>query len=409
VKRFYPTSLPSAKFDRSALTQRLELLCRLKLSELFQAVLEAEVDEALERVRYQRRPADGAAGYRDGHDRSRTISSNRGPITIARPRVRGMRFSSAVLPKHRRKLENVDQAVTDLWLDGLATRDFEGTLRAFLGAEAPLSAATVARTNQRLCAEYDAWNARALGELELVFVWADGVYLGAGPDDERRVFLTVIGADRLGKKHLIALREAMAESEVAWEDLFADLAKRGLRPPALLIADGANGLWAAATKAWPKVAQQRCWFHKMKNVEDKLPKSQQEAAHDAMSEIMYLENETEARRKWERLAKSFERAYPKASKCIRDDVERLFAYYQFPASTWLHLRTTNVIESVFAPIKRRTEAMKRLRTGRFATAVVLALIAKLSRRWRRLQGYRDLYDILPAKPFSKPVALKRAA
>ena len=132
MKRSYPTSLPSAKFDQAAFMQRLEILCRIKLSELFQAVLEAEVDQALERVRYERRGDDGTAGYRDGHDRPRTISSNRGPITIARPRVRGAPYASAVLPKHRRRLENVDRSVTDLWLDGLATRDFEGTLRAFL-------------------------------------------------------------------------------------------------------------------------------------------------------------------------------------------------------------------------------------------------------------------------------------
>ena len=110
----------------------------------------------------------------------------------------------------------------------------------------------------------------------------------------------------------------------------------------------------------------------MRNIEDKLPKSQLDAAHDAMTEIAVPEDEAEARRKWEQLAKSFERAYPKAAKCMRDDVERLFAYYQFPASTWY--RTTNAIESIFAPIRHRTDAMKRLRTGRFATAVVLALI-----------------------------------
>lgn len=147
----------------------------------------------------------------------------------------------------------------------------------------------------------------------------------------------------------------------------------------------------------------------MRNVEDKLPKGQQEAAHDAMSEIMYLESEVEARRKWERLAKSFERSYPKAAKCMRGDVERLFAYYQFPASTWYHLRATNAIESIFAPIRHRTDAMKRLRTGRFVTAVALALIGKLSRKWRRLQGYRDIYEIVPAKSASLRVALKRAA
>ena len=404
MKQSYPTKLRFAKAGPEQLQMQLEDVCRLKASELFQAALEVEVDEALERLRYERRSDAGKTGYRDGHDRPRSIASNRGPIIVARPRVRGIPFASEILPKHRRKLENVDRSVTDMWLDGLATRDFEGTLRAFLGADAPLSAATITRTNQLLCKALDAWNARRLDDLELVFTWADGIYLGAGPDDERRVFLVVLGADRLGEKHLLAVREAMSESEAAWEELFADLAKRGLRAPALLVADGAHGLWAAAQKAWPRVAEQRCWIHKMRNVEEKLPTKLQPAAHKALTEIMYAEREPEARRKLEQLAKSYERGYPKAAKCLRDDVDRMFAYYCFPHASWVHLRSTNPIESIFSPIRNRADAMKRLRTGRFATAVLLALATKLSKSWRRLRGYRDLYELVP-----KPIALKRAA
>ena len=404
MRQSYRTQAASGKRAGAEFQQNLEELCRAKLSELFQVVLEAEVDQAVERARYERREIDGKAGYRDGHDRPRTISSNRGPITIARPRVRGTPFGSAVLPKHRRRLENVDASITELWLDGLATRDFEGTLRAFLGADAPLSASTIARTNQRLCAEFEQWSARRLDDLDLMFTWADGVHLGAGPDDERRVFLTVMGADRLGRKHLVALREAMSESEAGWEEVFDDLRARGLRAPLLLIADGACGLWKAASKAWPTSAQQRCWLHKIRNVEEKLPKKHQPAAHAALSAIMYAETEPEARRKLEQLAKSYDRPYPKAAACLRDDRERLFAYYRFPATTWLHLRTTNAIESIFAPIRHRTDAMKRLRTGRFANAVTYALIRKLSKSWRRLHGYRDLVDLV-----LEPVARKRAA
>ena len=403
MKQSYRTRPRLAKPDPAAMQSQLEELCRLRVSELFQAVLEAEVDEALDRLRYERR-ADANPGYRDGHDRARSIASNRGPITMKRPRVRGAAFSSQILPKHRRKLENVDRNLTQMWLDGMATRDFEGTLRLFLGADAPLSAATIARTNQRLCKELDAWSARRLEDLELVFTWADGVYVGAGPDDERRVFLVVLGADRLGDKHLLAIREAMSESEAAWEELFADLAARGLRAPALLIADGAHGLWAAAQKAWPGVNQQRCWLHKTRNVEEKLPKKLQAAARKALGEIMHAEREPEARRKLEALAKSYERTYPKAAACLRDDVDRLFAYYRFPHACWIHLRTTNPIESIFAPIRNRTDAMKRLRTSRFATAVLLALVSKLEKNWRRLRGYRDLYDFA-----STPTALKDAA
>ena len=169
-------------------------------------MLDAEVDEALERLRYERRAETKKTGYRDGHDRPRTITSNRGPIDVRRPRVRGTPFSSAVLPNHKRRLRDVDASLTELWLDGLATRDFEGTLRAFLGADAPLSAATISRVNKQLAGEFAAWNIRRLDDLDLVFTWADGVYLGAGPDDERRVFLAVLGADRQGRKQLVALQ-----------------------------------------------------------------------------------------------------------------------------------------------------------------------------------------------------------
>ncbi len=387
----------------------LEDLCRAKIGELLQAYLEAEVDEALERLRYERRSAGSKAGSRDGHDRARTITSNRGPIDIKRPRVRGTPFSSVVLPKHKRRLRDVDASLTELWLDGLATRDFEGTLRAFLGAEAPLSAATITRTNKQLSAEFAAWEARRLDDLDVVFTWADGVYLGAGPDDDRRVFLTVLGADRHGRKQLVALREAMSESAQAWEELFADLADRGLRAPQLIVADGADGLWSAVSKAWPGAAQQRCWLHKMRNVEEKLPKKEHAAAHAALSAIMHVENEPLARKKLEQLAKSYQLRYPKAAACLRDDRDRLFAYYRFPSATWVHLRTTNPIESIFAPIRHRTDAMKRLRTAAFANAVTYALIQKLSKTWRRLRGYRDLMDMVPNSIVPDALATRIAA
>ena len=399
----YRTKSPVAKPSASDLPGALEELCRSKISELLQALLEAEVDDALERLRYERRDGSSKAGYRDGHDRERTITSNRGPIAIRRPRVRGAEFASRVLPKHRRRLASVDASLTQLWLDGLATRDFEGTLRAFLGSDAPLSAATIARANKSLLKGFESWSKRPLGDLDLVFAWADGVYLGAGPDDERRVFLVVLGGDRSGHKHLIALREAMGESESAWSELIADLKLRGLREPALLVGDGASGLWVAANKSWTATAQQRCWIHKGRNVEEKLPKKHQAAARKSLRDIMHAETESLARRKLETLATSYDKSYPKAAACLRDDCDRLFAYYQFPHATWVHLRTTNPIESIFAPIRQRTDAMKRLRTAEFATAVTHALILKLAPTWRRLRGYRDLLDL------DKPLPLKRAA
>jgi hypothetical protein len=151
------------------------------------------------------------------------------------------------------------------------------------------------------------------------YLWGDGIHLGAGPQDERRVLLVLIGADARGVKHLLALEEAMRESELSWIELFEDLKRRGLREPSLVIADGANGMWAAATKAFLNAQQQRCWLHKIRNVLDKVPDKHQPQVHADLRSIVHAKNETAAREQIEALAQSLQREYPKAAACVRDE------------------------------------------------------------------------------------------
>ncbi len=389
----YPKVRRLAKLDGDQFQRDLEALCYARAGELLQAYLEAEVDELLERARYQRRERSQPVAHRDGHDRARRVFSSRGPIALRRPRVRGVEHESAVLPKFRRRLENVDNSLNEAWLRGLSQRDCEPSLRALLGEKAPLSASTIARVNARLHEDYLAWKRRRLDEFEVVYFWADGIHLGTGPDDERRVFLVVIGADRSGTKHLLALEEALSESEQSWSELFADLVQRGMNVPALLIADGAHGLWAAADELLAGTVQQRCWNHKIKNVLDKLPNKHHDDVLAALREIMYDKSEQRARRSLEALAKSYQRNYPKAATCLCDDVDRMFAYYAFPEPNHKNLRTTNPIESIFASMRLRTDAAKRLRTIKTATAMLFALIERLSKRWRRIDGYDKLATI----------------
>jgi len=393
VRSSYREPRRLAKLDGAQFQRDLEALLHARAGELLQAYLEAEVDDLLERARYERRDPAQPAAHRDGHDRERAVFSNRGPIALRRPRVRGVRHESAVLPKFRRRLENVDSSLNEVWLRGLSQRDCEPSLRALLGEKAPLSASTIARVNARLHDEYMAWTRRRLDDFEVVYLWADGIHLGTGPDDERRVFLVVIGADRSGTKHLLALEEALSESEQSWSELFANLVQRGMNAPALLIADGAHGLWAAADESFTGTAQQRCWNHKIKNVLDKLPKMYHDDALAALREIMYDTDEQHARRDLEALAKSHQRSYPKAAACLRDDVDRMFAYYRFPEANHKNLRTTNPIESIFASVRLRTDAAKRLRTIKTATSMLFALIERLSTRWRRIDGYDKLSTI----------------
>lgn len=386
MKQVYP--IPTELANRAGRLVELDQLCRLKISEVLQAYLEAEADELIGRRRYER--SQGQPIYRNGHDPERTITTPAGSVPFRRPRLRGVTFESSVLPKHARRLPSLDAAFHKLWLEGLAQRDFEPALRALLGADAPLSASTIARVNSQFCGEFDAWKTRRLDHEHYAYIWADGVHLGAGPGDERRVLLVVIGADLQGKKHLIALDEAMAESAESWREVLHDLKARGLRAPQLAIADGAGGFWAALAAVYPHAAQQRCWLHKTRNVLDKVPEKLKREVHRSLREIWSSNTRGEAVSKIESLARSLAKDYPKAAACVRDDVDRMLTYFAFPKESWKSLRTTNPIESTFAWIRLRTNAMKRLRSGSSALYLVFKLVERQAATWRRISGHRTI-------------------
>jgi putative transposase len=407
LKRLYPQAPALAKPSREDFLAVLEDLCQAKVGELVQAVLVAEVDEFLGRVRGER--VGARPGYRDGYEAERTVTYGSTPVAIRRPRVRGSetRFESQVLPPYRRRFEDVDATLHELWIQGLSTRDFEPALRALLGETTPLSPSTISRVNQQFHDDYEKWRKRFIAN-EFVYLWADGVYLGTGPEDERRVMLVVIGVDRKGDKALLAIEDAFAESEESWAQVFESLKKRGLKDVALLVADGAQGIWAAFSKAYPRAKQQRCWLHKMRNVLDKLPDRLRGANLERLREIMNAQSREKAKSLIDSLSRSLERDYSKAAICIRDDQERMLAYFAFPKAHWKHLRTTNIIESNFDPVRSRTDVCKRLRSGTSATYLVYALLVRRTSRWRKLNGHRELEQVFQAmRP--RRLATKRAA
>lgn len=381
------TRLANSPADRLA---ALEDLCRAKVAEVLQAYLNAEADDLIRRRRYERIEEGAPIVYRNGHDPERLLTTPVGTIPIRRPRVRGTTYESAVVPKHARRLPSLDRTFHKLWLEGLSQRDFEPALRALLGEQAPLSASSIARVNGQFREEFDIWKSRRLDHEHYVYVWADGVHLGAGPADERRVILVIIGADAQGEKHLVALDEAMSESETSWREILHDLKDRGLRSPRLGIADGANGFWSALSAEYPEAAQQRCWLHKSRNVLDKVPEKLKLETRRKLREICASATRAEAMSKIDALALSLSKDYPKAAACVRDDVDRMLAYFAFPKASWKSLRTTNPIESVFASVRLRTNVAKRLRSGASALYLVFKLIDRLSLTWRRIDGYKTI-------------------
>lgn len=389
----------------------LEELCRLKISEIIQAVLVAEADEFLGRVLGV--PAKSTSGYRDGYEEQRTVSYGSTPVAIRRPRVRESEvpFASEILPPYKRRFPELDRTMHELWLQGLSTRDFEPSLRALLGETAPLSPSTISRVNKQFLDDYHAWSRRSIAD-EYVYLWADGVYLDAGAEDERRVMLAVIGVNIAGDKDLLALEDAFGESAESWVVVFEGLRDRGLKNVAMLVADGAQGIWKAFSAVFPRAKQQRCWLHKMRNVEDKLPEKHRPTIHTRLSEIMHAETRARGERLIEKLARELSRQYPKAAACLRDDVARMTAYYDFPSEHWKHLRTTNIIESNFDVVRSRSNVCKRLRQAESATYLVWALLVRRKERWRRFNGYALLEKVHQAmrdKRNDKVVALRKAA
>jgi putative transposase len=389
VKTSYPKviHLDNSPADRLA---ELDRLCRVKVGEVLQAYLEAEADELVRRRRYERIEEGAPVVYRNGHDPERSITTAAGTIPIRRPRLRGTTYESAVLPKHARRLPSLDRTFHKLWIEGLSQRDFEPALRALLGADAPLSASTIARVNAQFRDEFDVWKSRRLDHERYVYIWVDGVHLGAGPGDERRVILVIIGADLQGEKHLVALDEAMSESELSWKAILHDLKARGLQAPRLAVADGANGFWAALSAEYPETAEQRCWLHKVRNVLDKVPEKMEREVRRELREIYESSTRAQAMSKLDSLALSLSKDYPKAAACVRDDVDRMVAFFAFPKASWKSIRTTNPIESNFASVRLRTNVAKRLRSGESALYLVFKLIERASATWRKIDGYQTI-------------------
>lgn len=408
MKKVRLRAVPSpAVPDRADHMTVLEDICRRKVSEIIQAALIAEADEFLGRIAGV--AGKSTAGYRDGYEEQRTITYGSTPVTIRRPRIRESEtaFASEILPPYKRRFPELDKTMHELWLQGLSTRDFEPSLRALLGETTPLSPSTISRVNKQFLEDYRTWSRRPIAD-EYVYVWADGVYLDAGAEDERRVMLAVIGVNTNGDKDLLALEDAFGESTESWTVLFEGLRDRGLRTVAMLVADGAQGIWKAFSAVFPRAKQQRCWLHKMRNVEDKLPEKHRKTIHPRLVEIMHAESKAQAERLIEKLARELSRQYPKAASCLRDDVARMTAYYDFPKAHWKHLRTTNIIESNFDPVRSRTNVCKRMRNADSATYLVWALLMRRKSRWRRFDGYTLLSNVHRALN-ARPLALTKAA
>lgn len=371
---------------------QLEALARQGARQMLMGALDEEVQAYLQRGRYQRAEEGSVLrGYRNGTS-PRRLTLGSGTINLRVPRVRGIPegqelYESRIIRKYQRRSDTIDETFLKLFIEGLATRDFEPALRLLMGAEAPLSASVISRLTQRFREQYEAFDHQELKGTTFVYIWADGLYLKAGIGTEKACLMVLIGADREGQKHLIALREGYRESAESWGDLLRDCRQRGLNEPACWIADGNLGLWAAVNEQSPRSKQQRCTNHKTMNVVDKLPVKERAEYTKRLRAVWQAESESAARKLAGDVVRDLRAGgYDRAAKCLEDDLDRCLTFYQFPEAHWSHLRTTNVIESPFASVRLRTNAAKRFKKTKSGVYLVFEVMVRLQRNWRRLKS-----------------------
>ena len=373
----------------------LDAFMREQIQGRFQELLEAEVTEWLGRPKSVRRAAP-QGGYRNGHGKPRTLTLGGGTITVRRPRVRGLeaRFESQLLPFFKRRTEAVSALLPELYLHGLAQRDFTLALRGLLGDQAPVSASTVARLTASWQAQYDEWSQRRLEDLDVVYCWADGLYVKAGLERAKAALLVVVGALTDGRKVVLAVTSGERESTASWSAVLRDLKRRGLRGPRLLIADGHLGIWGAVREIYPEAAEQRCWNHRIVNVLDAVARKDQPVVAAALRRLMYAPTRAAAERERQRFAQQYRARAPKAVARLEVEWDRLVSYDAFPSAHWIHLRTTNVIESPFHAVRLRTTAAKRFQRTERATAIIWKLLLVAERTFRRLNAPHLLPQLL---------------
>jgi transposase-like protein len=377
----------------------LESIAREGARKMLQAALEVEIDERLGRPR--RAPGGRQTGYRNGHGRPREVGIGTWSVEVRPPRVSDLPagsepFASKILPRRRYLSRDTQRLFARLYLEGLSSGDFEPAFRALMGERATLSASTMLRLRADWQTEYEAWRHRPISS-RYAYCWADGVYLGAGLEDESSCLLVIVGAREDGRKEPLALELGYRESALSWGDELRDLRERGLVAPLVAVGDGALGLWAALDEVFPETRHQRCWNHRTLNVLDRLPKRLWAESRRKLAEVWSAPTRAACEVRRDELAFWFhERGQDQAAETLYRDWDDFTVFYDFPAEHWVHLRTSNPIESVFAGVRLRTNVAKRARVRENALYLVFKIVERLSTNWRTLNGGANLMGLVVA-------------
>jgi putative transposase len=393
---------------RDALTDVLREGARTLLAQ----AIEAEVAAFVAQHQDKQDELGRTRVVRNGYLPERTIQTGLGDIAVKAPRVRDrggeVRFSSVILPPYLRRTKTIEELLPWLYLKGISTGEFSEALASLLGRDAPgLSASTISRLKLVWQEEHQRWERRSLAGKQYVYLWVDGIHFGVRLEEANQCILVIIGATQEGKKELVALADGFRESEQSWKEVLLDMKARGLTiDPKLAIGDGALGFWKALPQIYGATREQRCWVHKTANVLNKLPKHLQAKAKSDLQQIWMAATREEADRAFSTFVQCYESKYAKATECLAKDKAALLAFYDFPAEHWIHLRTTNPIESTFATVRLRTAKTRGCGSREGILSMVFKLAKSAETRWHVLRGSALIAKIITGVTFNNGVEVQ---
>jgi len=391
--------------NRDTITDTLTDLLKTGAQQLIQQAVQVELAEFMEQYTHQLTSDGKASVVRNGYQPEREILTGIGSVPVKIPKVRSrdgkpVTFHSALVPPYVRKAKSIEASLPWLYLKGISTGEMGEALKVLVGSDAKgLSASTVSRLKQEWGQEYQQWQHKPLDKDQWVYIWADGIYSGLRSEDTKLCALVIIGVNERGQKHFLAIEDGVRESTQSWREVLLNLKDRGMNTPQLAIGDGALGFWKALDEVYSKTRHQRCWVHKTANILNKLPKSSQPKAKQALHEIWQAEKKENAEKAFDLFIKTYEAKYPKSALCLQKDREELLAFYDFPAQHWQSIRTSNPIESTFGTIRHRTKRAK----GCLSRDGMLHMMFKLGQcaedKWRKLRGFGFLGQVIKGVQF----------
>ena len=396
----------------------LEMIIREGACRMLQAAIENEITEYIERFKDERDLRDRHLVVRNGSLPEREIVTGIGLLRVKQPRIydkrEGKAFTSNILPRYMRRVPSIDALVPVLYLKGISTGDFSKALESILGKNASgLSATNIVRLKKLWEQDYQDWTGRDLSHKRYIYFWADGIYFNVRLEDaenKKQCILVIMGTLENGKKELVSVLDGYRESKQSWQEMMRDLKQRGLKEgPRLAVGDGGLGFWAALAEEFPETIEQRCWVHKSANILDKLPKSVQARAKVHICNMYMAPTREEAFRAYDHFVSQYQAKYERACECLKKDKESLFAFYDFPAEHWRHIRSTNPVESTFATVRLRTKRTKGCGSRLATLTMVFKLALEAEKTWQRIRGHHLIGKVIEGIKFVNGEIMDKAA